>query len=170
MRNGNVIFETPNGVTARVDCRPSYDTSTILAHAVGNAIVASVLSKVDPASGFARRLGTSGLALAHWHGYIPARIIPAGYAVHGESNPPVSCSTHQAAIYALTGKLLALKRTLDRDLRFEGDIHHEPHHGTNMTGPSLMHLGEWVVQHAELLAEPDAPGRRRERARVSTIR
>jgi hypothetical protein len=63
----------------------------------------------------------------------------------------VSCSTHQAAIYALTGKLGALRESLDCRVEFEGDVHNELHHGTNITGASLVALAEWVLQHVDRL-------------------
>ena len=142
---GRVIFETPEGVNARTDCKPSYDTLTILAHAVGNAIVASVLERLRPGARFAAMLRAAGAALAHWHGLIHPSILPKGYIVHGDRNPPVSCSTHQSAIYALTGKISALQRSFLAGSEFIGDVHVEPYHGTNITGESLMSLARWVL-------------------------
>jgi hypothetical protein len=86
----------------------------------------------------------SGTALAHWHGTVDPRALPAGYIVHGEHNPPVSCSTFQSAIYALTGKLAALDRCLLEGIEFTGDVHVEPFHGVNVTGRSLHELAEWT--------------------------
>jgi hypothetical protein len=149
LSGGRVILETPRGVSSRFDCKPSYDTLTILSHAAGNAIVASLLARLRPGSSFAKMIATSGAALAHWHGLINPAILPRGYVVHGDMNPPVSCSTHQSAIYALTGKLAALRRSLDEGFDFLGDVHVEPYHGTNITGPSLLYLATWVLSNIQ---------------------
>lgn len=145
---GSVVFETPQGTDMRVDCRPSYDTLTILAHAAGNAMVASILACVQPDAPFVAMMRTGGAALAHWHGLINPAILPQGYFVHGTSNPPVSCSTYQSAVYALTGKLGALEQSLRESVDFLGDVHVEPFHGTNITGRSLVSLADWI--HANL--------------------
>lgn len=142
--NGSIVFETPQGTDMRVDCRPSYDTLTIMAHAAGNAIVASILARVQPDAPFARMIRTRGAALAHWHGLINPAILPPGYFAHGSANPPVSCSTFQSAVYALTGKLGALEESLREGVPFLGDVHVEPFHGTNITGESLVSLAGWI--------------------------
>jgi hypothetical protein len=147
LSRGRVIIETPKDLDPHVDSRPSYDTLTILAHAVGNAIVASLLAVQRPASPFVQSLRTGGLALAHWHGYVDPHTLPEGYAIYGSDNPPVSCSTHQAALFALLGKVSALRAMIGRDEEFRGDLHVEPHHGVNMTGLSLVDLARWVLQN-----------------------
>jgi hypothetical protein len=149
LSGGRVVFQTPKGVNARVDCKPSYDTLTILSHAVGNSLVSSVLARLNPGSLFATTFKRTGMALAHWHGHIDQSVLPRGYFVHGQTNPPVSCSTHQAAIYALTGKISTLKSSLEQNIEFLGDVHVEPHHGTNMTGTSLLSLAQWLLQKIE---------------------
>jgi len=149
LSSGRIFFETPEGISARVDCKPSYDTLTILSHAVGNALIASVLARANPRAPFTSIFQKSGMALAHWHGQINRSILPDGYFVHGDTNPPVSCSTHQAAIYALTGKVAAMKQSLERGVEFIGDVHVEPHHGTNITGTSLLTLAEWVLENID---------------------
>ncbi len=146
LSKGKVIVETPKGLGTESDCQPSFDTSTILAHAIGNAIVASVLERLLPTAGFAHALKRDGLALAHWHGFLPMSELPKGYYLYGDSNPPVSCSTPQAAIYALTGKLSAFERSLDENVEFVSDAHVEPSHGTNVTGTSLTSLAELVAR------------------------
>jgi hypothetical protein len=98
------------------------------------------------------------MALAHWHGYLHHATLPAGYAVHGEDNPPVSCSTFQAAIYALRGKVEAYARTVDAGREFMGDAHIEPHHGVNLTGPTLLWLAQWALDNLEMLTEIQANG------------
>jgi hypothetical protein len=128
----------------RVDCRPSYDTLTIMAHAAGNAIVASVLARLQPGAPFVEMIREGGAALAHWHGLINPAILPPGYFVHGAANPPVSCSTFQSAVYALTGKLEALEQSILEGVPFLGDVHVEPFHGTNITGRSLVSLAAWI--------------------------
>jgi len=143
--DGQVVFETPAGVDTRIDCKPSYDTLTILAHAAANAVVAGILLRVRPEAEFPRMLSRNGAALAHWHGMVDPSALPPGFVVHGQSNPPVSCSTYQSAVYAFTGKLSALEASLDGDAPFAGDVHVEPFHGVNITGASLMALAEMVL-------------------------
>jgi len=111
---------------------------------VGNAIVACVLARVRPDAPFVAMMREGGAALAHWHGLINPAILPRGYFVHGAGNPPVSCSTFQSAVYALTGKLGALEQSLREGVPFLGDVHVEPFHGTNITGASLVSLAGWI--------------------------
>lgn len=146
LSGGRIIFETPKDLDPDVDCRPSYDTLTILAHAAGNAIVASALAGLRPDALFPRQLASQGCALAHWHGSVDPHLLPPAYALYGESNPPVSCSTHQAALFALMGKITALNDAVERGGDFLGDLHVEPHHGVNMTGPSLTDLARWALE------------------------
>ena len=93
-------------------------------------------------------LKRSGLALAHWHGYLEDDSLPPGYFLHGRHNPPVSCSTPQAALFALTGKLAALRQSLLERIEYLGDAHLEPSHGTNITGRSLAELARLVASAA----------------------
>ena len=72
-------------------------------------------------------------------------VLPRGYFFYGQSNPPVSCSTHQSGIYALTGKISALQQSLEEDVEFIGDVHVEPYHGINITGASLEELAGWML-------------------------
>ena len=92
LSRGRILFDTPPAADM-AHCRPSYDTLAILAHAVGNAIAASVLRAQDADAPFAAALATEGLALAHWHGYpadrshsrrlcAPRRGQPAGLLLH----------------------------------------------------------------------------------------
>ena len=142
---GKVTLGIPKGSGEKDDCQPSFDTTTILAHAVGNAMVASILKKLKPSSKFSHALSRKGLALAHWHGFLHPSELPVGYYSHGQTNPPVSCSTPQAAIYALSGKLTALKQSLGEPSEYMGDVHEEPSHGTNITGKSLVKLADLVA-------------------------
>lgn len=150
LNNGRVIVETSQNPADENDCQPSFDTITILAHGIGNAIVGSVLGKIRPSSPFSRRLREQGLALAHWHGFTSTSSSPSGYFVHGQTNPPVSCSTTQAAIFALSGKLASFEQSLESGMEFLGDIHIEPSHGTNVTGNSLVELCDlFASEHTE---------------------
>lgn len=150
--DGKVVFATPDGVNHGIDCKPSYDTLTILSHALGNALVGSLEAFFAPDAPFVARLHTTGFAIAHWHGSIDPGLLPPGYVVHGGDNPPVSCSTFQAAIYALTGKLQAYALQRSRGDQFSGEAHVEPHHGVNITGPSLVWLAEWALGNRDALA------------------
>ena len=159
LSHGRVILETPKGVSAKIDCKPSYDTMTILSHAVANSLVASVLARVRPHAAFATTFQRAGMALAHWHGEIDRARLPKGYFVHGDTNPPVSCSTHQAAMYALTGKMNALRESIDKGSDFFGDVHVEPHHGINVTGESLSALARWAMELVAYLREKHSGAR-----------
>ena len=151
LSRGGITMDTPP--EAGGDCRPSYDTLAILAHAAGNAIAASLLLARDAADPFARALAARGLALAHWHGYPAPGAAPEAFAVHGASNPPVSCSTPQSAVYALTGKLEALGARLGAGAPYRGDVHVEPHHGSNLTGAvSLAEAARWAETQASVAA------------------
>jgi hypothetical protein len=145
LAGGKTIFETPNGIGTEVDCKPSFDTAVILSHAIGNALIASVLAKINPRSMFCANLMENGLALAHWHGFLPRCAVPQGYFAHGQNNPPVSCSTPQASIYALIGKISAFQRSLEQGDAYRGDVHVEPYHGTNMSGTSLVELARLLA-------------------------
>jgi hypothetical protein len=153
LSRGRIGFKTPKSSNGRIDYRPSYDTLTILAHALGNALIAGVQLCIDAHSTFARTLQKSGLALAHWHGTIKPHILPPRYSFHGDQNPPVSCSTHQAAIYALAGKLRAFRTCVEQGVTYEGDVHVEPHHGINVTWPTLTGLAKRLLQANGVPAE-----------------
>lgn len=144
LSEGRVILGLAKGIPEGSDCQPSFDTLIILAHAVGNCIIAKILEAVTPNSKFSRALRLQGLATAHWHGDIDASSLPAGYYLHGNKNPPVSCSAPQAAIYALTGKLAALEKSILDGSEYLGDAHIEPSHGTNICGRSMKELA-WLA-------------------------
>jgi hypothetical protein len=158
LSKGKIILGTPKGITPGTDSKPSYDTLTILAHAAGNALIAAIQHHLKPDAQFATTLATSGLALAHWHGYLHKATLPPGYVVYGENNPPVSCSTLQAAILALRGKVDAFVGTVIAGQPYAGDAHVEPHHGVNLTGPTLVSLGQWALEHIATLTEIQANG------------
>jgi hypothetical protein len=145
LSKGRFILEFPKDLESGADCKPSYDSGVILAHALGNSFVASLLARLKCDSDFLRMMQTDGLGIAHWHGYLPASKIPTGYAVYGADNIPFACSTPQSAILALQGKLLAFQEQFDSSGDYRGDVHVEPHHGTNMTATSLVDLARWLL-------------------------
>ena len=145
LSKGQFILETPKGVEPGSDCKPSYDSSVILAHALGNVAIASILGRLNPESGFRKAVETKGLALAHWHGYLAEDEFPPGCAVFGQDNIPFACATPQSAILAFQGKLSAFESEFRRTHDYRGDIHVEPHHGTNMTGRSLTGIAQWLL-------------------------
>lgn len=144
--NGKMVLKTPKGLEIKSDYKPSFDTKIILSHAVGNAVIGSILYHLHPNNKFSQILKNKGMALAHWHGYIKKEFIPKGWYIHGVQNPHVACSTAQSAIYALFGKLEAFIEQLPKKQEYMGDIHIEPQHGTNITFTSLKELGEFLSQ------------------------
>ena len=142
LSNGKIILDLPVGIDKDADVKPSYDTLAILAHAVSNSIVSSILKAEIGDNTFSRALDTKGLSLFHWHGYLEKGQFPLNHFEHGEENPSVSCSTQQSAVYSLLGKLEALENSIISETDFHGDIHVEPHHGTNIS--SILSLSEIV--------------------------
>ncbi len=134
IRQGRAWLATPAGLPRELAVRPSFDTLTIVAHAVGNAMASSILQALRPEASFPERLRASGASMTHWHHYPEESSLPIGYIVHGNGNPPVSCSTPQSAAYSLLGKLDALDRAIAEGSEYLGDVHIEPGHGTNMVG------------------------------------
>jgi hypothetical protein len=155
IRKGIIYLQTPKGLDAAIDARPSYDTLTILAHGIANSLIASVLKAVNPSSPFLRTVGRGGMALAHWHGDLDPSVIPGGYAVFGEENPPVSCSTYQAALYTLSGKLGVFGSLVEQGKEYLGDVHIEPHHGINVTWPTLTGLATTILGHTSNTQQED---------------
>jgi len=144
LHNGSITLDVPPKSTPKA-CRPSYDTYAILAHAIGNVLIGSVLLAEHPGSEFPAALMQDGLSISHWHGY-PDKDYPRdGYVIHGEQKPPVSCSTPQSAAYAFDGKFKAPEIFEGAHEKFRGDIHIEPHHGTNISGVmNLTESARWV--------------------------
>ncbi len=134
--NGRAWLATPNGLPDDLISKPSFDTLTIIAHAVGNAMIASILRTLSLESRFPGLLERFGCGMTHWHYYPDEDMVPDGYVVHGFENPPVSCSTPQSAAYSLLGKLDALARAFEEGVAndYLGDVHIEPGHGTNVVG------------------------------------
>lgn len=131
---GSITLMTPQGLPNTTISRPSFDTLTILSHALGNTFISSILQKIRPSWQFPEALAKKGTSMTHWHGYPEKSVIPEGYFSHGSSNPPVSCSTPQSAAYSLLGKIEALEQALRKNRNYQGDIHIEPNHGTNIVG------------------------------------
>jgi hypothetical protein len=148
IEHGRIVLDTPAGVPAG-SARPSYDTLVMLTHAIGNVVVASLQRALTPGSTpMADALAGDGPTASHWHGYVASGTAPAGFASHGEDNPPVSCSTPQSAVYALAGKLRAFDAALAAGAGFAGDVHVEPHHGTNLVGAmSLLEAARWASEN-----------------------
>ncbi|TLU88516.1 MAG: hypothetical protein FDX30_00350 [Chlorobium sp.] len=131
---GRAWMKTPAAFHEEYDVKPSFDTLTILAHAIGNALTASILKTIRPEARFACHLERYGASMTHWHDYPKEELMPEGYHRHGHLNPPVSCSTPQSAAYSLLGKLSALEQVLEEGKEYRGDVHIEPNHGTNVVG------------------------------------
>lgn len=151
LKNGQMFLSLPVGFETRNDYRPSFDTKVILAHAVSNAIFASVLSYFKPGSSFPKILQSNGFGLAHWHGYIDPKYIPRGWVVYGQDNASVSCSSPQSAVYAFLGKENGIiNKVLENNDDYKGDIHMEPHHGTNMTFSTLSKLADFLLSNKDI--------------------
>ena len=131
---GNITLMTPHMLSEASESRPSFDTLTILSHALGNTFIASILQTIRPSWQFPVILARMGASMTHWHGYPEDSAIPEGYFLHGGNKPPVSCSTPQSAAYSLLGKIEALEQALQKNQEYKGDIHIEPNHGTNIVG------------------------------------
>jgi hypothetical protein len=134
------------------DYKPSFDTKVILALAVGNAINASVSKLFNFSPEFVSNLETEGCSLSHWHGYFKQDLIPEHVYEYGRVNPHVACSSPQSAIYALDGKLKCFRTLLEENKTYIGDIHVEPHHGSNICYPKLVDLVNSILQNKEMVA------------------
>lgn len=157
LRNGEITLDVPPE-SSKEECRPSYDTYAILAHATGNVIVASILKALYPDAEFPKTLEENGLSISHWHGYPDEEYPLPGYTLHGHENPPVSCSTPQSAAYAFNGKFVSMNQHDSEFSSYRGDIHVEPHHGTNITGTmTLAESAGWVdeMHKQQLSADPE---------------
>lgn len=147
---GKMILRTPQGLLLHADYKPSFDTRVILAHAIGNAVIASFLKEFRPHWEFWRVMEKNGAAIAHWHGYINPDQLPEGWWVHGAGNPRVPCSSLQSVVYALEGKMGAFSKSMEEGKEYKGDVHIEPDHGTNIVFPTLKELAEFVSAHSNV--------------------
>lgn len=149
LHNGKMYIQTPQGLKLHADYKTSFDTKVILAHAVGNAVVASILEYLYPGNTFSLQLKRNGAAIAHWHGYFHPARIPSGWIFHGVENPHVACSSPQSAMYALDGKLRSFSKHAAK-VGYRGDIHIEPHHGSNICFTTLPELAEMLVKDPQI--------------------
>lgn len=149
LANGRMIMEIPVGLKLNPDYKPSFDTKVILAHALSNAIIGSVLKYFEPHSRFADLIEKNGMGMAHWHGYINPDMTPEGWHVYGFENAPVPCSSPQSAIYAFNGKINAFMKSLADNKKYRGDIHVEPQHGVNISFSSLKELGDFLANNPD---------------------
>ncbi len=149
--NGKMWMELPTGLELDQEYRPSFDSKVILAHAIGNYIIASILKHLNIKTPFSSTLESEGLAIAHWHGYFNKKYVPSTMIMYGGENPHVSCSSPQSAIYALMGKLREFKSLIGNNdgKGYNGDIHVEPHHGINVTFNSLSSLANFILNNPE---------------------
>ena len=147
LRDGEMFLGIPKGIKTLRTFRPSFDTRVILAHAVGNAIIAALLKYCNPSDPFSKQAEEKGVAIAHWHGYFHPKHVPKGWRTHGLSRPHVSCSSPQSALFAIGGKLETFRHAFRMGEQYLGDIHIEPHHGTNITFPSLRALAEFLQKN-----------------------
>jgi hypothetical protein len=146
---GEMWMKFPNGVKVHEDYKPSFDTKVILAHAVGNAIIASILNYTNPEADFVKQIKLSGISISHWHGYFKEDLVPSNCLIYGFKNLHVACSSPQSALYALGGKLEAFTQLSLDGGSHQGDIHVEPHHGINISFPSLVTLAEYLIKNPE---------------------
>ncbi len=146
LSNGKMVLQTQEGSVIDNDYKTSFDTQVILAHSVGNAIIASILNHLNPKSEFLKRYLEKGISISHWHGYIHPERVPNGWFVHGVANPHVACSSPQSAIYALQGKMQSFLESIEKNKEYKGDIHIEPHHGTNICYTSITDLANYLVE------------------------
>jgi len=148
--NGNMIMDIPIVTKINTNYKPSFDTRVILSHAVGNAIIASVLNHFNPGNSFSENFKKNGIAIAHWHGYFKDKALPDGFVVYGEENPHVPCSAPQSAIYALRDKIKNIEDILKNNLNYLGDVHVEPNHGININFSTLNNLGSFIENNPEI--------------------
>jgi len=147
---GKMIIETPVGVNIKGDYKPSFDTRVILAHSVGNAILASIIKSFRPNWKLADELEEKGLAIAHWHSYIKENFIPEEMVVYGKNNPSVSCSSPQSAIYAFRDKIKKCLESIENDQEYVSEMHIEPHHGANIIYSSIISLANYLLSNKEI--------------------
>lgn len=143
--DGEMILETPTGIDLEGDYKPSFDTRVILAHAVGNAILAKAMKEKRPSWNFYKNLEKNGMGIAHWHGNVNKELLPEKFIVYGQNNPSVSCSSAQSAIYALNDKINFGLKCIEQDIEYENEVHIEPHHGINVVYKSLTELANFLL-------------------------
>ncbi len=145
LKDGRMYLQTPLGSILNKHFKPSFDTKVMLAHAVGNAVIASIMNYFSSNLKFVNTLSQQGFALSHWHGYFNKHYLPEGVHIYGVQNPHVACSSPQSAIYALKGKL----DSFHEGGNYLGDVHIEPHHGVNVSFPTLKDLAIYLESNRE---------------------
>lgn len=148
--NGKMIIQTPIGVDIQGDYKPSFDTRVILAHAVGNAILAKEMKQKKLNWEFQKNLENNGMAIVHWHGYIKNINLLGKALEYGDNNPSVSCSSAQSAIYALQDKLNYGLKTIQENQEYNYEVHIEPHHGSNIIYKSIIDLANILLNKANI--------------------
>lgn len=151
LKNGKMLMQFPKNLKISSVYKPSFDTKVILAHAIGNVLVASILEYLCKNNWFSKNIMENGSAISHWHGYFNKNYIPKGLTMYGAENLHVSCSSPQSAIYALKGKLSSFDEYIKSGnaIEYRGDIHIEPHHGINIIYPSLTGLADYILKNPE---------------------
>lgn len=159
LEHGRMTLQIANDARMSADYKPSFDTQVILAHTVGSAMIAALIRAMKNSQRGGSELGNydewvekTGLGIAHWHGYINSSHVPPEIVVHGRHNPHVSCSSPQSAIYALGGKLESAITQIEAGKTYAGDIHIEPHHGSNATFQSLEELVKFITRYPDTTA------------------
>lgn len=151
IKNGNFYYRVPIGANPKAVVRLSFDTKVILAHAIGNAAIASILRYCfGHQNTYARHAEDKGFAIIHWHGYLNDEKIPKNIYSYGGKNPHVSCSSPQSAFYAIEGKLSLLETLLDNGGNISGDVHIEPHHGSNVTYSSVEDFADFILSDSNI--------------------
>lgn len=147
IKNGTMLMQVGKKTKINNDYKPSFDTKVILAHAVGNTIAAGVFEYFGVNKDFVENIKKDGCSISHWHGYFKEDMIPENVIQYGKEKPHVACSSPQSAIYALDGKLRMIRKVVEENMPFIGDIHVEPHHGSNICYPKLTQLVEYILNH-----------------------
>ena len=151
LKNGSMQVQLPNTIVSLPrNYKPSFDTKVILAHAVGNAMNAAVAKFFNFAPNFIEHVEQEGYSISHWHGYFKKEGLPEDVYEYGRDNPHVACSSPQSAIYALDGKLRCFREILEGNKKYIGDIHVEPHHGSNICYPRLADLATYILEHKDV--------------------
>ncbi len=147
---GKLLLEAPSGVVISSEYKPSFDTQVILAHALGNFIVGSISKHFSLNQLFVNSIEKNGLGICHWHGYINPKKIQPETMTYGFSNPHVSCSSPQSAVYALDGKLRTFYNFFEENKEYTGDIHVEPHHGSNVITIDIEGLANQILNDPDM--------------------
>src|SRR5207244_7092288 len=78
LSKGRIALGTAKGLLEGSDCQPSFDTMTIMSHAVGNAIIASILKRISASSRFVASLNLMGVELVTWYGFLDSSLLSLG--------------------------------------------------------------------------------------------